>query len=160
MILSSHLLHTPACWVHIRDVGNFPRRWARLTPLLLAIRAVCRLNAINLVLWVCTSWLGGRLGRFWRLRKGSLLLGRNVVHDAGDFHELGLCEFSKDGLEFRPLNKAGQLKIILGTVLHISVSVTGVLYQVTRPDTLLTGPFAALVGELDSERYIDGGWRK
>ena len=49
------------------------------------------------------------------------------------------------------------MKIILGTVLHISVSVTGVLYQVTRPDTLLTGPLAALVGELDAKGYIDGG---
>lgn len=53
---------------------------------------------------------------------------RHHVHYAGDFHVLRLGELAEDGLELRALDKTGQLEVVLGAVLHISVSVPGVLY--------------------------------
>ena len=62
---------------------------------------------------------------------------RHHVHYAGDFHVLWLGELAEDGLELRALDKTGQLEVVLGAVLHISVGVPRVLNEITTPDTLL-----------------------
>ena len=68
------------------------------------------------------------------------------VHDSGDFHELRLSEFAKDGLELGPLDKTCQLEVVLSAVLQIAVSVACVLNQVPCPHALLIRSTAVRVG--------------
>ena len=100
----------------------------------------------------------GHLG--WLSRLGSLgdlglLLGCNVVHNAGDLHELRLGELAEDGLELGALDETGQLEVVLGTVLHVCVRVPGVIDQIAAPDGLLDGESLALIRQLNTHRNVN-----
>ena len=97
----------------------------------------------------------GRLGGFRGLGDLGLLLGCNVVHDAGDLHELRLGELAENGLKLGALDQTCQLEVVLGAVLHVGICVPSVIDQVAAPDRLLDRKSLALIRQLNTHRNVN-----
>ena len=161
VILSGHLFLTSTGRIHIGNVCDFAR-WAARSALLLSIWAICRLNAADLLrvsarLRAITGHLGG-FRRFGGLCHLGLLLGRDVIHDSGNLHELRLGELAEDGLEFWTLDQTCQLEVVLGAVLHVRIRVARVINQVPAPYRLLNRESLALIRQLNTHRNVNSRW--
>lgn len=89
------------------------------------------------------------------LRVLLVLLARDSVHDAGYFEELGRGELSKNGLQLRLLDQAGQLEVVFGARNEVSVLVARVLDKIPIPDTPIDTVIAARSCHDDSKSDVE-----